>query len=98
MLYYDDLDLIKQSEGENHAAMNLNFSEDGLGADALEANYAKLSDGIKISFYGTYEKNGEIGMKYFLLDKIKERSYENVKQTYEQLGMNCEEKTGDTNK
>ncbi len=98
MLYYDDLDLTKQSEGENHAAMNLSFSENGLGADALEANYAKLRDGIKISFYGTYEKDGETGMKYFLLNKVKELSYENVKQEYEKLGMDCESKTNDVNK
>ncbi len=47
---------------------------------------------------GTYEKDGETGMKYFLLNKVKELSYENVKQEYEKLGMDCESKTNDVNK
>ena len=98
MLYYDDSDLIKQSEGENRAAMNMSFSENGLDPDALDANYAKLKDGIKISFYGSFERDGKTGMKYFLLDESKEYNINSAKQSYEALGMNCESKTNNTDK
>lgn len=89
MLYYADEETVIQSEGENHAGMNMSFGENGLEADALEANYAKLKDGLRFGIYGVYDKMTEAEMQYFLLNNGKERTYNDVKLTYEGLGMIC---------
>ena len=67
-LYYSDADLVSRSEGENHAAMNVSFAENALGADALGANYAKLSNAMVFGLYAVGDEMNETAMRYFLLD------------------------------
>ena len=89
MLYYNSDELIVGSEAENHAAMNLSFAGDGLMADAFGANFAKLSDGIRVSLYGVGEQMGGEFKKYFLLDTVVDVNYENVLRNYEAMGLEC---------
>lgn len=91
-MYYDDLAKINASETNNHAAMNISFSESGLNADAFNATYTMASDSLKMTLYTTSEKlktsNGE---KYFLLsptDKTTPTSTK-IKKSYESQGFVC---------
>lgn len=77
-LYYNDVNLVSQSEGENHAAMNVGFAENGLGADALGANYAKLSNAMVFGLYAVGDEMNETAMKYFLLDGAKKKDENDV--------------------
>lgn len=88
-LKYSDTELTIQSEGSNHAAMNMLFAEDGLGADALGANYSIVDNTLFFGLYGLYEEMRPTDMKYFLLDKIKNYEYIDIKGAYESLGMTC---------
>ena len=90
MLYYDNNELIERSESDNHAAMNLDFANNGLQSDALSANYAKLSDGLRFSLYQTMEQMQEMEKQYFLLEKNEVYDIDKLNQTYSALGMNCE--------
>ncbi|MBP5513154.1 hypothetical protein J6X73_03295 [Candidatus Saccharibacteria bacterium] len=89
MLYYNSDELIVGSEAENHAAINLSFAGDGLMADAFRANFAKLSDGLRISLYGMGEQMGNEFKKYFLLDTVNDANHENILQNYEAMGLKC---------
>lgn len=89
MLYYNDEEETKNSEALNHAAMNISFSERGMDADALGANYAMLKEGLRFSLYGEYEHMKTNEVDYFLLGESNSYDYEYLKSTYEGLGMKC---------
>lgn len=90
MLYYQNAENITESDAENHASMNINFSKDGLEADALNANFSKLSDGLKMSLYANIEDINDVTSKYFLLDYF-DRGYtiKNIQRIYESKGLIC---------
>lgn len=90
MLYYQDVESITESDAENHASMNINFSKDGLEADALNANFSKLSDGLKMSLYANIEDINDVTSKYFLLDYFdKGYTIKNIQRIYESKGLIC---------
>lgn len=89
LLYYGDEDLVRQSETENHANMNISFAKDGMRADALGANYAKLTDALEFSLYALYDDVTDVAEKFFLLDGVGGHSYDELKRAYESLGMTC---------
>lgn len=90
MLYYQDVESITESDAENHASMNINFSKDGLEADALNANFSKLSDGLKMSLYANIEDINDVTSKYFLLDYFdKGYTIKNIQRVYESKGLIC---------
>ena len=89
VLYYNDIESIKRSEAENHAIMNNSFDNDGLGADAVNATYSLLSNGMRFGLYGVYEKMSEIEMKYFLLEGVEQYDSETLKSAYEKMGLRC---------
>ena len=90
MLYYQNAENITESDAENHASMNINFSKDGLEADALNANFSKLSDGLKMSLYANIEDINDVTSKYFLLDYFdKGYTIKNIQRVYESKGLIC---------
>lgn len=90
MLYYQNAENITESDAENHASMNINFSKDGLEADALNANFSKLSDGLKMSLYANIEDINDVTSKYFLLDYFdKGYTIKNIQRVYESKGLVC---------
>ena len=90
-LYYNDEEKIIGSEAHNHAAMNISFGKNSMGADALNANYAKLEDKMRMSLYASGSDITTITLKYFLIntesipDKITD--YEDI---YKDKGFKCE--------
>lgn len=90
MLYYTDEATVKTSEAENHAAMNLRFQSEALGADALGAKYARLTDGMKFSLYADKSEMNGRTIKYFLLDNISDYGIKTLIDKYQMLGLNCE--------
>lgn len=91
LVYYDDSDQIIKSEAENHAAMNLKIQAEGLGSDALGANYARLKDSFKMSLYATKKDLNINTVKYFELDWIESGIYDlaTTKAIYEEKGFVC---------
>lgn len=89
MLYYSDDAKIVISEAENHGAMNLKFQSEGLGPDALEAKYARLSDGMKMSLYANSKNINDISSKYFYLENIERYDLSSIQTLYQGLGFNC---------
>ena len=94
-LYYDDAGQIKASEAHNHGAMNKSFGKDGLGADALGAVYAKLSDAMKMNLYVTMNSLNSTTAKYFMInvqgeDRKMPVTPTEFRENYEEQGFICE--------
>ena len=87
--YYDSSEAIERSEAENHAAMNLLMQNEGLGPDALGMNFAKLSNGLKMSLFADVSKINDITAKYFELDGVSEYDMTAMRTVYEQKGFKC---------
>lgn len=90
-LYYDNDEQIIKSEAENHAAMNLKTQAEGLGPDALGANYSRLSDSLKMSLYVRNDDINSNTVKYFELDWVDDGAYNlmTTKAIYEKKGFVC---------
>ncbi|MBR3132095.1 hypothetical protein IKG33_01640 [Candidatus Saccharibacteria bacterium] len=89
MLYYNDSELIKRSETENHAAMNLAFAKKDVDGTKMNATYAKLSDAFRFGIYKTTEEMTTAERDFFLLDGVEGDDIAILSQRYNQLGMNC---------
>lgn len=89
MLYYSESEKIELSASENHAAMNIAFNDDGLSADALGANYAKLTDGLRIGLFAKSDELNKSVYKYFMLDGLSDMGREDIKKAYENIGLRC---------
>ena len=87
--YYDNSGEIERSEAENHAAMNLRMQDEGLGPDALEMNFARLTDSLKMSLYADAEKINGSTVKYFELDGVGKYDRNTIQMAYEQKGFDC---------
>ncbi|MBR0431100.1 hypothetical protein IJJ05_02335, partial [Candidatus Saccharibacteria bacterium] len=61
----------------------------GLGPDALEAKYARLSDGMKMSLYANSKNINDISSKYFYLENIERYDLSSIQTLYQGLGFNC---------
>ena len=92
-MYYNDESHIVGSEAFSHADMNKQFSRDGLGSDALNATYARLSDRMEMSLYQKREQMTVSRAKYFLLEKSNGESLpetkSELKSFYESKGFTC---------
>ena len=91
-LYYSSESLITGSEAHNHAAMNIDFGKNHLGADALGANYARLSDGMKMSLYAKADSVTSVTAKYFLInfDEYLPETVAELTENYTAQGFTCE--------
>ena len=91
-LYYSSENLITGSEAHNHAAMNIDFGKNHLGADALGANYARLSDGMKMSLYAKADNITAVTAKYFLInfDEYLPETVAELTENYTAQGFTCE--------
>ena len=96
-LYYPTEDQIITSEAENHAAMNISFSNAGLGPDSYGANYRQLlSDKSAMALAMTMttlaDNIRDVGAKYFMLNEIENKDYtlNDVRTTYRNAGFKCE--------
>ena len=91
-LYYNNEKLSIDSENLNHANMNKNFSEDGLGFDALGLKFSKFADGLQMSLYVEDDEINDDMMKYFMLDGVTNNEYDmdNMQRIYEEQGFECE--------
>lgn len=96
-LYYPTKDQITTSEAENHAAMNISFSNVGLGPDSYGANYRQLlSDSSAMAMAMTMttlaDNIRDVGAKYFMLNEIENKDYtlNDVRTTYRNAGFRCE--------
>lgn len=93
-LYYGSKEAIMSSEAVNHADMNLSFYGNGLGSDALNAKYTKLSDGLRFSLYAHgVDVNAAIA-RYFMLSRIDDNDdlpniMEWYQKKYEEQGLVC---------
>lgn len=90
-LYYDNQQSITGSEAHNHAAMNISFGKNGMGADALNANYAKLENRMRMSLYANGNEISNISLQYFFIttNSIPENvaAFKNI---YQGIGFKCE--------
>ena len=89
-LYYSDSNAITDSENLNHAAMNINFGKDKLGADVLGLKFSFFPEGLQFSLYSNKDDINSVTTKYFMLDDVKNNySMSNVLQNYESKGFVC---------
>ena len=94
-LYYNDTIDITGSEAHNHAAMNISFGKDGMGADALNATYARLDNRMQMNLYATNDQIDSTALKYFLINSDGDyipNTIDNFKAIYENKGLACETK------
>ena len=89
ILYYNDEESILRSEGGNHAAMNMGFYERGLGSDAINATYSRLSNGLRFGLYQTGGDLSETEKEYFFLDGLMKYDVDTLSALYNGMGMNC---------
>ena len=91
MLYYNNAEQINVNEPKLHIALNNAFSKDDLSPDAFSANYNKLPEGLKITFYATRSEVTENAAKYFLLDFAKRNplTLDSMKKNYEEKDFVC---------
>ena len=91
-LYYSDESYVTGSEAHNHAAMNIDFGKYGLGADAFNANYARLSDRMTMTLY-TSDIDTDAA-KYFLItindDGALPQTLAEYQRNYSNQGFECE--------
>ncbi|MBR3248735.1 hypothetical protein IKF89_01760 [Candidatus Saccharibacteria bacterium] len=99
-MYYNDSNAINASEVYNHAAMNLSFADSGMNPDALNASYAVLPDGMKMTLYASSSQLGSPAMKYFLLGNLSNSTnytLSEIQAIYEKLGLTCTVSEGEQN-
>lgn len=91
-LHYSSADEITVSEAFNHAAMNISFSNKGLGPDALNATYNKLKDNLQFSIYASGSELEDSALEYFMLNPEDKANYndEFIANYYINMGMNCQ--------
>ncbi|MBQ7202184.1 hypothetical protein IJS18_02240 [Candidatus Saccharibacteria bacterium] len=96
-LFYPTKEEVVKSEAENHAAMNISFSNAGLGPDSFGANYKELvSDPSALALAMTMttlaDNIRDVGAKYFMLEDIENKDYtlNDVRSTYRSAGFRCE--------
>ena len=96
ILYYDSESQIVSSEAHNHAAMNIDFGKSGLSADALDANYSKMTDSLKMILYVNENDFNVTTAKYFLIDVKEKRDLPNTltdfEKYYKTQGLSCSTK------
>ena len=88
-LDYDNIEQAKQSNNENHAAMNKSFAADSLSADSFEAHYSDLKDGAQMALYAKAKELNGVTAKYFLLDGVTNYTKDNLTKKYNDQGLNC---------
>lgn len=91
-LFYNNEIGAKTSETQNHAAMNINFGESGLGGDSFSAHYNINGNKMTMNIYATSsDLQAMHGNKYFLIDNLPlESSIEQYKKHLEKQGFACE--------
>ena len=95
-LKYNSSEAIYESEAQNHAEMNILFSNDRLEADAFGAKYSRMSGEMQFSIFANADTiNTNVGRKYFLLEGAGQGPYslKTVESLYKQKGLKCEQKS-----
>ena len=91
-LDYSTEEAMRQSESLNHAAMNLSFYDDGLGADALNAKYSFLDNSLQMSIYAKRSDLSQKVLKYFMLGEIydlNKMDEKKITEIYIDAGLDC---------
>ena len=90
-LSYSNESLATTSEAQNHAAMNINFGNNQLEADAFSARYSKNGNKMIMNLYASQsDLKTTNGNRYFLLDNLSiDSSIEQYKDYYEKQGFIC---------
>ena len=92
-LFYNSTQQITASEAHNHAAMNISFGKNGLGADSFNANYSKMEKSMKMGLYTNADNIKPISAKYFMLSVNNTGSLPSTIQeyqtNYEKQGFIC---------
>lgn len=89
-MYYDDGDLVKNSEAQNHAAMGISFGENGLDANALSSAYSMQADKMVMTLYATENDFNINTSKYFLAQGYSSKStVDGLKKNYAAQGFTC---------
>ena len=94
LLYYQTDEQVTESEAVNHAAMNISFSNSGLGADMFNATYAKMVTNdkvMKMSLFANVTDINDVTSKYWLLESIKNKDYSlnDIQSVYRKAGFDC---------
>lgn len=92
-LFYNSTQQITASEAHNHAAINISFGKDGLGADSFNASYSKMENSMKMSLYTNTNNIEPISAKYFMLNTNSTddlpSTIQEYKTNYEEQGFIC---------
>lgn len=88
-LDYDDIEQVKQSNNENHAAMNKSFAADSLGPDSFMAHYSNLENAAQMTLYAEAKELNGVTAKYFLLDGVTNYTKDSITKKYNNQGMDC---------
>lgn len=90
IMYYDIAANIVASEAQNHAAMNISFGKDGLGADSYNARYTKLDDSMRMTLYADSSSVNTAAYKYFLINTEEfDIGMDDLKSIYNKQGFIC---------
>lgn len=89
-LYYENINFAQTSNAFNHAAMNKEFSKEGLQADALNANYNVSDDVMRMSIYANKNTYNDQSKKYFLINGDPKDKTEYI-DNYTQIGFTCKD-------
>ena len=88
-LYYNSEERIKQSSDENHAAMNLSFNANGMGADSFNALFSNLKDAMQMTLYAHAKDLKTTNDKFFLIESAGGYTMELLEENYNRQGFNC---------
>lgn len=93
-LYYNNADQVKASEASVHADMNISFGKNGLKADALNANYSKTDNTMRMAIYSNANDIDNTTAKYFMINTennvLLPKTLAEYQQNYTEQGFICE--------
>lgn len=92
-LYYPNIEESGKSETLNHAALNINTQNAGLGPDIFNAHYTTTSDSMQLLLSAKTKEISSDTAKYLLLDETNGGNYTKsvVLKNYKNKGFSCEE-------
>ncbi len=92
-LHYTSMEDAKKSETLNHAALNINTQNAGLGSDIFNAHYAIISDALQLLLTAKSNDITDATSKYLLLESPNDKKYTKsvILQNYKNKGFSCEE-------
>lgn len=89
-LYFNNNEQVKNSEANNHAAMNIHYGEDGLLADALYSAYSMQEKKLTFSISAGTNDFNTTTSKYFLASGYgRNVNFDTLLHNYVRQGFNC---------